>query len=338
MNKLGFAEYIWLDGNQPSPGLRSKSRVLSLPDDPQVADFPRWSFDGKLTHQADSHDQDCVLAPMRCYPDPLRGTGHYLVLCEVYDAGGCTHLTNQRAPVRNLMQEVAQDLQPWLGFEQLYQLVPARRPDTDIDPHMAEFCGLGYSKGPARALATEHSQACLDAGLLFYGMNAEPATDNWCFQIGPRDIDGERCDALTAADDLWVARYLLERLAERVELRVRYHGGDPLLHLRTSLSTRYTRDPRCGLDAIEVIVDGLENGVLQQPPSYRCACDLEDTFSSGFTRRTAALRIPALVVQKGYGYLVDHRPCADADPYELAQYLIRLIRGDDAAALASGAA
>ena len=40
MRNVNLAEYIWLDGNQPTQGIRSKARVVQVPSDPTPADFP----------------------------------------------------------------------------------------------------------------------------------------------------------------------------------------------------------------------------------------------------------------------------------------------------------
>ena len=52
MQKLSFAEYIWLDGGQPIQGIRSKTRVVQVPDAAKPIHFPAWSFDGSSTEQA----------------------------------------------------------------------------------------------------------------------------------------------------------------------------------------------------------------------------------------------------------------------------------------------
>ena len=41
------AEYIWIDGTEPLPYVRSKTKIL---DD--GADLPVWGFDGSSTNQA----------------------------------------------------------------------------------------------------------------------------------------------------------------------------------------------------------------------------------------------------------------------------------------------
>ena len=48
-------EYIWLDGYQPEPVMRSK--VKATEDDTP----PDWSFDGSSTQQAEGGSSDCLL-------------------------------------------------------------------------------------------------------------------------------------------------------------------------------------------------------------------------------------------------------------------------------------
>ena len=100
MSNTSFAEYIWLDGGQPIQGLRSKTRVVQVPDSPHPDDFPAWSFDGSSTEQASGDDSDCLLEPACVTRDPLRGAGNHLVLCEVRNPDGTAHATNHRATLR----------------------------------------------------------------------------------------------------------------------------------------------------------------------------------------------------------------------------------------------
>ena len=80
-----LAEYIWIDGGEPTRKLRSKTKVLSdLETGAQLEDFPNWVFDGSSTNQADGDASDCILKPVNFFPDPIRGDGAYLVLCEVF--------------------------------------------------------------------------------------------------------------------------------------------------------------------------------------------------------------------------------------------------------------
>jgi Glutamine synthetase, beta-Grasp domain. len=45
------AEYIWMDGHEPTQKLRSKTKVISGPVG-SLEDLPLWGFDGSSTNQA----------------------------------------------------------------------------------------------------------------------------------------------------------------------------------------------------------------------------------------------------------------------------------------------
>ena len=67
MTKL---EYIWIDGTEDAPQLRSKTKVMGEWDG-SVAGCPVWGFDGSSTNQAPGDKSDCVLKPVRIYENPL---------------------------------------------------------------------------------------------------------------------------------------------------------------------------------------------------------------------------------------------------------------------------
>jgi len=48
-------------------------------------------------------------------------------------------------------------------------------------------------------------------------------------------------------------------------------------------------------------------------------------FIAGVGNRGASVRIPQPVAAKGYGYLEDRRPGANANPYEVAAILVETI-------------
>jgi glutamine synthetase len=66
------AEYIWVDGYEPTANLRSKTKVLDAAVS-SVSELPTWGFDGSSTLQADGGDSDCMLKPVWMCPDPIRG-------------------------------------------------------------------------------------------------------------------------------------------------------------------------------------------------------------------------------------------------------------------------
>ena len=91
-------EYIWLDGYEPVPNLRGKTKVVAFDRFPTLEELPLWGFDGSSTKQADGSDSDCVLKPVALFPDPARTNG-VLVMCEVLLPDGTPHPSNSRAAI-----------------------------------------------------------------------------------------------------------------------------------------------------------------------------------------------------------------------------------------------
>mgnify|MGYP003700555479 CR=1 FL=1 len=80
------AEYIWLDGENPTQQVRSKARIVSIKDSESFDSeaYPEWGYDGSSTYQAAGNDSDLILRPVRVVRDPIRGGDARLVLCEVF--------------------------------------------------------------------------------------------------------------------------------------------------------------------------------------------------------------------------------------------------------------
>ena len=342
-----FAEYVWIDGAQPTQQVRSKARIVCVPGDPQPSHFPSWSFDGSSTGQAAGDDSDCTLKPVRVYEDPFRGAGNYIVLCEVTNPDGTVHDSNQRARLRGVLDVVGPEVDPWLGFEQEYTLFRGERPlgfpeEGTPAPQGPYYCGAGSQNIFGREVVEDHARACIAAGVLFYGINAEVMPGQWEFQIGYRGMENEDCGALRVADDVWVARYLLHRVGEHLGVQVSLDNkpvkGDwNGAGMHTNFSTSYTRDPHFGLDAIKAIVDALEpahgehilqfgDRLSERLTGEHETCDI-DTFKHGVAHRGASIRIPQPVARSGFGYLEDRRPGANADPYRVGACLIGVLAG-----------
>ena len=103
-------EYIWLDGYEPVPNLRGKTKIEEFAQFPTLEELPLWGFDGSSTRQAAGNDSDCVLKPAAIFPDPARTNGA-LVMCEVLLPDGTPHPSNSRAGIPD-------DPDTWFGFEQ----------------------------------------------------------------------------------------------------------------------------------------------------------------------------------------------------------------------------
>ena len=111
---MKLAEYIWIDGTEPTARLRSKTRVLQEAEEPEI-----WSFDGSSTEQADGTDSDCVLFPVMACVDPIRRENSLLVLCEVYNTELQPHPSNTRALCRDTTEQFVAHA-PLFGMEQEY--------------------------------------------------------------------------------------------------------------------------------------------------------------------------------------------------------------------------
>lgn len=347
-----LAEYIWMDGgseSSPVQTLRSKTRVIERQDAKTVITetFPVWSFDGSSTNQSAGNDSDLLLKPVHHVPDPIRGEGSYLVMCEVMNGDGSPHASNTRAKLRDVLEKGAKDHDPWFGFEQEYVLYQGRQPLGWPDngypsPQGPYYCGVGADEVTGRAVAEAHLRACLKAGIMIYGINAEVMLGQWEFQIGHRGFQKEQGDALLVADHLWLARWLLYRIGEdhgiSATLACKPEKGDwNGSGAHTNFSTAAMRSKDTGHQAIEVAIsklggEGMQkahiaeygHGLEARLTGHHETCDI-NTFKSGVSDRTASIRIPRQVQEQGYGYIEDRRPGANCDPYRVAARLLATI-------------
>ena len=211
-SKKVLLEYVWLDGYQPEPTLRSKIKITDKYCS-NLAEVPEWGFDGSSTQQAEGSSSDCILKPVRLYDSPFESD--QLVLCEVYSvsamAGGIPHSTNTRSRITQSTQK-----EYWFGFEQEYTLMKNGRPlewptDATMEPKEQGdyYCGVGAANigATGRQIMHKHTENCLKAGVSIHGTNAEVMPGQWEFQVGP-------CTSIEASDHLWMARFLLDRVCE----------------------------------------------------------------------------------------------------------------------------
>lgn len=349
MSGFGLAEYIWLDGAVPTRYVRSKSRALKLGKNPSIKDFPEWSFDGSSTQQATGHDSDCILKPVSFFRDPVRGEGNYLVMAEVYNPDGRTpHESNSRAQLRAVLDAGAASYEPWAGFEQEYTLFRKRTPlgwpeHGYPGPQGPYYCGVGAEDIYGRDVAETHAEMCLEAGLMYCGMNAEVMPGQWEFQIGYRGDKSENPGVLEMADQTWVARWLLYRVGEEFGVTVSLDNkpvkGDwNGAGMHTNFSTKEMRE-KGGMAAITAATEALSKKHAEHIALYGAnlherltglheTCDI-NTFKVGSGDRGCSIRIPRPVTISGHGYFEDRRPGANADPYLVAARLCTSVCGVD---------
>lgn len=344
---LATAEYIWLDGGRPTQRLRSKTRILTTEAAESLDDMPVWAFDGSSTWQSHGSHSDCILNPVYFCHNPMRSMegNHYIVVAEVYNSDNTPHITNTRDELAKLL-EGASASDPWIGFEQEYTFFEYTRPygwpnkGGFPEPQGPFYCGLGTNRVFGRDIVEDHLEVCRKANLNIYGINAEVMPGQWEFQIGYRGLDDEACDPLTISDQMWIARYLLERVAERYNAIVSF-DNKPMpgdwngAGMHTNFSTAKTRDKDNGLVALKEALENLKNNHAKHIRDYgdrleerltglHETCHI-DQFKSGVLDRGASVRIPLSTSQDGHGYFEDRRPGANADPYRVSSRLVETV-------------
>lgn len=326
-------EYIWLDGHKPTQKLRSKTKIVR-DFSGKLEDCPLWNFDGSSTQQAVSNHSDCILKPVAIFPDPARKNG-FLVMNEVLNEDGSPHSSNARANIQD------EDNDFWFGFEQEYFLwdLSINKPlgfpkEGEPEPQGPYYCPVGARHAFGRKLIEEHLDLCLEAGLNVEGINGEVAIGQWEFQIFAKG-------AKNAGDQMWVARYLLERTAEAYGLAINWHCK-PLAELdwngsgmHANFSNSYIRNAKSE-EKIRKVCEAFRPVVREHIDAYGEDNHLRltgkhetasiDDFTYAPSDRGASIRIPLFTVQNGWsGYLEDRRPNSAADPYKVASRIIETV-------------
>jgi len=326
-----IVEYLWLDAFK---GLRSKIRVIPRSFGtaiPALSDIPKWNYDGSSTGQSATYESEIVIVPQFvCHNPSITRLGRpgpparaYIALCDTYTTEGKPTPSNTRHVAAAIFKHgVAFWSEPWFGFEQEYFLgvsplaaSPPRRSDSIILG--ASYCGVGSGNVFGRQVAETHMQHCLRAGLQVSGINAEVAPGQWEFQIGP--VTG-----IEAADQLIVARYLLQKVAEAHDTSVIWHPkpwpGHNGSGCHTNYSTRDTREGTHDMDGLSVILEhgrllGLKHAehmeIYGESNRLRMTGTNEtarfDTFSIGIGDRSASVRVGNDTAREGKGYYEDSR-------------------------------
>jgi glutamine synthetase len=327
-------EYIWLDGYKPTQSLRGKTKVVK-DFGGTLEDCEIWSFDGSSTEQAEGGASDCMLKPVALFPDPARVNG-WLVMTEVLNADGSIHESNGRATIDD------DDDDFWFGFEQEYFLwdpehnLPLGFPPGGYpSPQGPYYCSVGATNAYGRQIVEEHLDQCLEAGINVEGINGEVAAGQWEYQVFAKG-------AKRAGDEVWIARYLAERNAEKYGMAINIHPK-PLgptdwngsgMHANFSNTVLRTAGDQAVYDKVcqafeprikeHIAVYGHDNDKrltgLHETQSI-------DKFSYGISDRGASIRIPVATVESGWkGWLEDRRPASNADPYKVAAEIVKTVK------------
>lgn len=318
-------DYVWIDIDGK---LRSKNRIelIDWSKPIRLEDIPIWNYDGSSTGQAPVDKSEIQLKPVNLFYHPYNNNAA-LVLCETYvDIKQDIPAPNNNRHAAAKIFDKCLDQECWFGLEQEYFIM---EPTTKMPLGWVDgckqgqyYCGVGTSNAFGRYIVDEHLAACLRAGVKICGTNGEVAPGQWEFQIGP-------LDNINAADHLWIARYILELVAEYYQLNISYDPkplADPYngsgCHI--NFSTASMRQPN-GYDSIISAIDKLKDTHEKHMEMYgvgnenrlngRSETSSHNTFTYGVADRTVSIRIPQSVYQNNCGYFEDRRPAANCDPY-----------------------
>jgi glutamine synthetase len=326
MNATTVAEYIWLDANKK---FRSKVRTI-LHENFRTPEFPDWDYDGSSTGQADGNSSEITIHPVFTCDNPLSNTrdNHImyskLVLCETLNVDGTPTVSNTRAQAHEIFSlPICENLKPWFGLEQEYFIMSdtvEREANSLFGETKDHYCGIGREI-VYRNIAEEHMMACIKARLNISGMNAEVSKNQWEFQIGPSV-------GIKASDELLMARFILERIAEKHGKIICYEPK-PFANINgsgchTNFSTTIMRSLG-GIKEIHRVIQNMENNHSDNIKLYgannesRLSGKYETsdykTFTWGVGHRGVSARINNRTNRDGFGYLEDRRPAANMDPY-----------------------
>lgn len=323
-----IVEYIWIGGS--GLDLRSKARTLTKVD--SVDDLPIWNYDGSSCWQADTSSSEIELIPVALYDDPFRGKPNKLVLCE-------TRVNNQKytpGNFRRFARQVFSDENvkthnPLFGIEQEY-IISKRNKEGEDWPlgwtdgkkpteQAYHYCGVGGKNVFGREIADAHYKVCLAAGVGIYGINAEVCPSQWEFQVGTTS-------GLKLCDDLWMARWLLQRVAENFGCDINFHPK-PFEGLNgsgahTNYSNKKSTEDKDMVETTKQIenLDKYHKRFMRlygEDNNKRLVGAFEtssyDKFKYGVMDRSASIRIPQTTKDRGCGYYEDRRPASNMDPY-----------------------
>ncbi|KAL2478951.1 Glutamine synthetase cytosolic isozyme 1-1 [Forsythia ovata] len=322
-----IAEYIWIGGS--GMDLRSKARTLPRRiSDPKR--LPTWNYDGSSTGQAPGEDSEVILRPRATFPDPFRRGNNNLVMCDAYTPDGVPIPTNNRYKAAEIFNhpDVGAE-EPWFGIEQEYTLLqkhvkwPLGWPVGGFPgPQGPYYCGIGADKTFGRDIVDAHYKACLYAGIEISGINGEVMPSQWEFQVGP-------AVGISAGDQLWVARYILERITEIAGVVVSFDpkpipGDWNGAGAHTNYSTKSMRTDggyevikkaiyKLGLRHDKHIAAYGEGNERRLTGKHETA-NIK-TFKWGVADRGASIRVGRDTERDGKGYFEDRRPASNMDPY-----------------------
>jgi glutamine synthetase len=348
-------EYIWHDA---SGGFRSKVRIVHCsPSNINQHMRADWNYDGSSTGHATTQDSEIILHPVATYTDRSRERYYYLLCESIVQSHNATHprhLDSRHQLEKIISQNPISMLEPWFGFEQEFFILDKRtnhilgtNPTSPLPLQGPYYCGVQLPSGydyvtagdrgidKVRELTEAIVQRCMDIGVGVTGWNLEVAPGQTEIQVFGHGIK--------ACDDLTMMRYMAYRVLAQHQcepdfrpkpLGSQWNGSG----MHTNVSTAQTRAEN-GMDVIQGYMSSLKQyhmahiAVYGEGNEERLTGEYEtssmETFTHGVGDRTASVRIPTQTIRDGCGYFEDRRPAANANPYIVAERILKTIGGMD---------
>ena len=235
-------EYIWLDGYTPTPNLRGKTQIKEF----ETSRRSNSSRSGASTARRPCRPKAAVVGLRAEAGRDLSGSGpHQRRAGHVrsHDAGrrhaACRRTSappssTMRAPGSASSRNTSSTRTAVRSASRKPAIRRRRAPTTPAS-------ATRTSATIARKIVEEHLDLCLAAGINHEGINAEVAKGQWEFQIFGKG-------SKKAADEIWMARYLLLRLTREIRHRhrvalqaARRHRLERLGHARQLLDRVHAR-------------------------------------------------------------------------------------------------
>ncbi|KFM59085.1 Glutamine synthetase, partial [Stegodyphus mimosarum] len=194
--------YVWIDGSLRN--VRAKS--ITFPTvTKNLTELPLMEFCGSATGLDVGDIADFYAKPIKFYSDPFRGGNNKLVFCETYSRDKLPTFANNRYRLLAAEQNVHSHFSQY-GFQQSFTLLrkdgkPLSYMNSAYDPDSKS----GFVCG--REIAEACYRACLYAGVRITSMEPLSVKGQWKYCIGP-------CSRVDLADDVWMSRFILLRVAE----------------------------------------------------------------------------------------------------------------------------
>ena len=222
---------------------------------------------------------------------------------------------------------------PWYGFELEFFIMSEKTglPLGFVDkepPEQGQFyCSIGGNNCFGRKIMDEFEALCLMSGIGIVGSNAEVACGQWEYQIFGK--------GLTAADDAWASRYILEMVAEKHGAYISWHPkpfvGCNGSGMHVNFSTVDMRDAKKGRTAIKDCIRNLSLRHKDHINVYgkhneRRLTGLHETssmeyFTHGIGTRNTSVRINHDTAKNWCGYIEDRRPASSCDMYSVVKIM-----------------